>query len=442
MYIISGKGTVAAVDLTSCILEKCQKKGVLFDDDLPEYTLDILSQTPSVSKSIREGHAQEVAGIFNRKLKENEHSHQYYMLLCLTAHQLIPYLHTSLTCVNLWDEVLRKTKNIPSGIAYLGTLESLPQTERQKFSVLPSHIEQIGDLITSVKRGYAALGENYAAHPKKLLQKIVAYYQSKGIIQFFIACTDLHLCRQYLLELGVAAENIIDILEIAGDKVIELKGRQLTQEFLDKISNEKTKFRYKYLSGSDSPQTDKKTEIFHNILEKLPSFEGMAMNILDIGGSSTSHSITLAKKFPDIRIHITLQDISAASLEEAKPLYAGLHNITASFEHGDVATFNDGKNYNAVLCLGVTNCLSADSEFERTVRNIAAQTTKGGVVITRDCLTDATEKIYMAFGGVVRNENYYDSVFRNAGLKQIAEESFIIEKPIKRNIKTVMFVKG
>jgi hypothetical protein len=48
----------------------------------------------------------------------------------------------------------------------------------------------------------------------------------------------------------------------------------------------------------------------------------------------------------------------------------------------------------------------------------------------------------MAFGGVIRNENYYDSVFRNAGLKQIAEESFFIEKPIRRKIKTVMFVKG
>ncbi|GHS94097.1 hypothetical protein FACS1894139_16020 [Planctomycetales bacterium] len=439
MYILSGKGTAAAI--THYILTECWKRGVLFDDDLPEYTLDILSQTPSVSKCIREGNAQEVADIFNRKLMENEHSHQYYMLLCLTAHQLIPYLNTSLTCVNLWDEVFRRTKNIPSGIAYLGTLESLPQTEYQKFAVLPNHIEQIGDLIISVKRGYAALGENYAAHPKKLLQKIVAYYQSKGITQFFIACTDLHLCKQYLLELGVDAENIIDILEIAGNKVIELKGRQLTREFLDKVSDEKTKFRYKYLSGSDSPQTDKKTEILHNLLEKLPPLNGTAVNILDIGGSSTGHSITLAKRISDKKVHITLQDISAASLEEAKPLYAQLPNITASFEHGDVATFNNGKSYDVVLCLGVLLCLSADSEFERTVRNIATQTTKEGIVITRDCLTDAAEKIYMAFGGVIRNEDYYDSIFSNAGLEQIAEKSFIIEKPIRRKIKTVMFVK-
>lgn len=59
MYILSGKGSVAGVDLATSILKLCQQKGVLWDNDLLEYTLDFATQIPSASKSIREGNARE-----------------------------------------------------------------------------------------------------------------------------------------------------------------------------------------------------------------------------------------------------------------------------------------------------------------------------------------------------------------------------------------------
>ena len=84
MYILSGKGSVAGVDLATYILQKCRERGVLWDNDLPEYTLDFLTQTSSVSKSIREGTSADIVSAFNRKLAQAESGH--WDTCCYPAH--------------------------------------------------------------------------------------------------------------------------------------------------------------------------------------------------------------------------------------------------------------------------------------------------------------------------------------------------------------------
>ncbi|THF64009.1 class I SAM-dependent methyltransferase [Pseudothauera nasutitermitis] len=440
MYIISGKGTVAGVDLATYMLKKCQQRGVLWDNDLPEYTLDFLTQTPSVSKSIRQGKVAEVVSIFNRKLKEAESNHGHYMLLCLTAHQLIPKLNTKLKCINLWDSVAKRIEGNEDRIAFIGTLECLPK-DTNRFVTLSSHSEKMGDLITSVKRGYAGLGENYAAHPKRLLKRVFDDYQALGIKKFFLACTDLHLCKQYLHEFGVHEEDIIDILEIAGDAVLARNHQKYEADFLDEVSDARAHFRYKYVDHSDSLHTDTKTDYYLRLLESLCQPASDTVNILDIGGSSTGHSIALAKKFAPCKCHVTLQDISQSSLDAARHLYANLSDISFTFECGDIATFDDGKKYDAVLCLGVLLHVSSDQAFDRVVRKISDLTKSGGIVITRDCLAESERKIYMSFGGVIRNEALYISTFESAGLKLMEQNSFIIEQPIRRKIKSIVWGK-
>jgi 2-polyprenyl-3-methyl-5-hydroxy-6-metoxy-1,4-benzoquinol methylase len=442
MYILSGKGSVAGVDLAAYILQKCRERGVLWDNDLPEYTLDFLTQTPSVSKSIREGKSADVVSVFNRKLAQAESSHREYMLLCLTAHQLIPELNTNLECVNLWREVYRRIEGSSDKIAFIGTLECLPPGA-DRLVTLPDQSEKMGDLIISVKRGYAELGENYAAHPKHLLKAVFDAYRAIGIGKFFLACTDLHLCKQYLLAFGVPAENIIDILEIAGDEVLARNHQKYEANFLDDAADAKTHFRYKYLDHSDAPKTDAKTQHFHRLLEKLDFPGDGEIRILDIGGSSTGHSLELARKLAPRKCHVTLQDISQASLDAAKPLYLGLQNVIPTFECGDIATFNvnDGQKYDAILCLGLLLYISSDSVFGQVVANISELTAKDGVVITRDCLTDAENKIYMAFGGVIRNERDYIATFQKAGFDFLEENCFVIEQPIHRKIKSVIWKK-
>ena len=95
----------------------------------------------------------------------------------------------------------------------------------------------------------------------------------------------------------------------------------------------------------------------------------------------------------------------------------------------------------AILCLGLLLCISSDSVFEQVVVNISELTAKGGVVITRDCLTDAEKKIYMAFGGVIRNERDYITTFQRAGFDLLEENCFVIEQPIHRKIKSVIWKK-
>lgn len=440
MYILSGKGSVAGADLAAYVVAKCQERGVLWDNDLPEYTLDFLTQTPSVSKSIREGKSGDLIAIFNRKLAAVAESHRHYMLLCLTAHQLIPKLDTHLDCVNLWDEVFRRVQGSTDKIAFIGTAECLPDNHH-RFITMPDQSERVGDLITSVKRGYARLGESYAAHPKNLVKYIHDYYLGIGIKKFFLACTDLHSCKQHLCELGVPEEDIIDILEIAGDAVVASNHQKYGTEFLDDVSDVRAHFRYKYLDHSDSLHTKSKTEHFLRLLDKTPDPGPSSVDILDIGGSSTGHAVTLASRFSPRPCHITTQDISKSSLDAAKAIYSTLPDITASFIWGNISEFVDEKRYDVVLCLGVLLHISRDTAFENTVQNISNLTAANGIVITRDCLTNSDEKIYMSFGGVIRSERKYTSAFRAAGFELLEESSFYIELPIRRKIKSVIWKK-
>jgi hypothetical protein len=126
MYVLSGKGTEAGAELVSYISSKCKDRGVLFDDDFPEYTLDFKTQLPSVSKSIREKDTKELIFNIQKALRENEESHEYYMILCLTAHKLLGNIKTKLVNVNLWIPALERVGGFDSKIAYLGTTESYP----------------------------------------------------------------------------------------------------------------------------------------------------------------------------------------------------------------------------------------------------------------------------------------------------------------------------
>jgi hypothetical protein len=126
MYVITGKGTVAGVELAAYIYTKCQENGVMFDDDFPEYTLDFLTKLPSISKSIREGNTSEIINNLQNMLHYNEQNHTYYMLLCLTAHKLIDKLTTKLININLWEPVVKIINSANTEIAYLGTFESSP----------------------------------------------------------------------------------------------------------------------------------------------------------------------------------------------------------------------------------------------------------------------------------------------------------------------------
>jgi 2-polyprenyl-3-methyl-5-hydroxy-6-metoxy-1,4-benzoquinol methylase/aspartate/glutamate racemase len=446
MYIITGKGSVSGTDLTSYIIEKCQERGVLFDDDFPEYTLDFKTQIPSVSKSIREGKADEVIQHFNNALSLNESKHTYFMILCLTAHKLIKDINTKLININLWDEIFKIIDN-STEIGYFGTLESLPDTNLcTKFNVHPNHVSIIGDLILSIKRGYTQLGENYVAHPKHIARRLFDYYQSKGISKFFIACTDLHLCKKYLVEFGVEPEKIIDVLEIAGNKIIELKGRKITTKFLDEISDQKTAMRYKYLSASDSLQQEDKRQKLLELLQILPKdlFAKNIINILDIGSSSVNTSTMLIEKFADKQINVKQIDFSEASVKEAKQNYINTNlNINVLFDVGDIRTFQDDMKYDLVLCLGVLLYVTDDFVFEQSVTNIRNLMSEDGVLLIRDALSTEPipSKIYLAFGGVIRDTDYYDSVFSKIGFDLLYTGDVIIDKPIKRNVRTTMFRK-
>ncbi len=440
MYILSGKGSVAGADLATYIVKKCQEKGILWDDDLPEYTLDFLTQLPSVSKSIREEKTDTLIATINERLKSIQDRYSSYMLLCFTAHQLIPQLDTQLKCISLVDLVYNKFIDTNEKIAFLGTEESLPAND-SRFVTLTDHQKLMSDLITTVKRGYVRLGDNYAANPKKILEKIYNQYREMGISKFFLACTDLHVCKEYLIEQGVHETDIVNIIEVAGDAIIKQRGRDYTTSFLDECSDARTYFRYKYLSGSDSPKVDTKTEHFHEIIKNFPNINSNQINILDIGGSSTGHSITLANQFLPRHSHITLQDISLDSLNEARPLYENQKHIAATFEHGNIESYQTDNMFDIVLCLGVLICISHDEQFEKIVQKMSSLMQSGGFLITRDGLTDEEQKIYMSFGGVIRNEQYYQSVFNRYGLHAIAESSFIIDTPICRKIKTVLWGK-
>lgn len=441
MYVLSGKGSVAGVDLAACILAECQSRGVLWDSDLPEYTLDFATQVPSVSKSIREGRADEMVKTLNTRLQHAEQVHAEYMLLCLTAHRLIPQLHTSMQCINLWDYANRILGPVKGPIAFLGTLESLPNDDT-RFAVLPDQVECMGDLITATKRGYAHLGENYAAHPRHLLQSIVERFRAMGISRFFLASADLHTCKRELVALGVDADDIFDVVEMAATAIIDHAGRSYTPAFLDAASDARMQMRYKYLTHSDSPQTEKKTRYLEELVATLPPVGASRARILDIGGSSTGHSLHLARQLAGRQSEITLLDISAASLEAARPLYANADGVTTTFVNESIETFGSTQDYDAVLCLGVLLCLSDNVAFAAAVHKIAGLMKRGAVLLTRDCLTTELRKIYMAFGGVIRNRAMYDRIFTDAGMACTARNEFVIEQPIRRAIVTTVWTKG
>lgn len=440
MYILTGKGSVAGASLAQYIVEKCQEKGVLWDDDLPEYTLDFVSRLPSVSKSIREKTTEILVSEINKKISSINDGAQSYMLLCFTAHQLIPYIHTKLDCINLVDLANQHIEKLDGKIAFLGTLESLP-INNSRFVVLENHVELIGDLITSVKRGYKKLGENYAGHPRNILEKIVAEFKILGVDKFFLACTDLHDCNEYLRNLGIDSQDIIDIIEIAGDVVISRKGRDYNTKFLDQVSDNKTYFRYKYLTASDAPSLDIKTEYFYQFLHHLPIISDDTIEILDIGGSSTGHSIKIAEKYLPKNSNITLQDISQRSLETAQYIYKKYNFVNTYFSCSDIVNFEIKKQFNIVLCLGVLVYISSEEKFEQVISKIASILKPGGCLITRDGLITNIEKQYMAFGGVLRNEDYYYQVLKKYGFKLYMENSFVIERPIYRKITSMMWVK-
>ncbi|WP_111859186.1 class I SAM-dependent methyltransferase [Acinetobacter sp. CFCC 10889] len=440
MYVLSGKGSVAGADLVNYIVKKCQENGILWDEDLPEYTLDFLTQLPSVSKSIREKQTDNLISMISQQLQSVQTRYNAYMLLCFTAHQLIPQLDTQLSCVNLVDLAFQKLDNYEK-IAFLGTKESLPVNDH-RFILLENHQELIGDLITTVKRGYARMGDGYAGHPKKILEKILKLYLENGISKFFLACTDLHICKQYLMDFGIQEFDIVDIIEIAGDEIIRLHGRKYVSSFLDEVSDARTYFRYKYLSGSDSPQIDSKTQHFYQIINHLPEIHSEEITILDIGGSSSGHSITLANHFLPRHSRITLQDISLDSLNHAKSLYTGQEHIKTIFECGNIEDYQVDCKFDIVLCLGVLICISNDKKFESIIEKISSLMLSGSFLITRDGLTEEEKKIYMSFGGVIRNEKYYKSVFERYGFSAVTESSFIIDMPIYRNIRTTLWRKN
>lgn len=441
MYILSGKGSVAGVDLATSILKLCQQKGVLWDNDLPEYTLDFATQIPSVSKSIREGSASVVIDKINEKLKYAEQHNDSYMILCLTAHKLIPNIKTKMKCVNLWEAVNKTIVDVKEPIAFLGTFESM-QDENESFITLPNHADVIGDLITSVKRGYSELGLNYAAHPNHLLKNIVNQFKGLGAKKFFLACTDLHSCKAELINIGILDSDIISIIDVAANEIIDRSGRLYNTQFLDAVSDARTYMRYKYVSESDAPQTDKKTRYLENIISKISVHDNENINILDIGGSSTGHSIRLAKKLTKKTCHTVLLDISKASLDAAKKLHGNLENITTEYVNDNIENYRPSFSFDAVLCIGVLLCISSDESFLTAVQKISDIVKPGGILITRDCLHDKKNKYYMAFGGVIRSRSDYNRSFIDAGFVSIDSNEFDIEEPIKRSIVTTFWRKS
>ncbi|WP_077928371.1 class I SAM-dependent methyltransferase [Wohlfahrtiimonas populi] len=438
MYIVSGKGSVAGADLSKYIISKCQSTGILWDDDLPEYTLDFLSQLPSVSMSIRNKDVNFLTSLIQQKVNESNYSS--YMLLCYTAHKLIPNIKTNSNCVNLVQISNEHLDQMGGPIAFLGTAESLSEG-RSDLILLDDHVELLGDLITSVKRGYANLGIDYVAHPKKILEKIVTLYQKKNINKFFLACTDLHECKKYLIDLGITEKNIVDIIEIAGDEVIKRCKKQHDIVFYDQVSDAKTYFRYKYLAASDSPMVDKKNASLEVILDQLPVISSNSINLLDIGGSSSGHALNVTKRFLSKNFHITVQDISQASLDEAKKFYKNHLINDIDFICGNISEFESNKTFDVILCLGVLIYISSDKLFEQVVKKIAELLNHGGCLITRDGLHQREDKSYMSFGGVIRNSSYYQHIFEKHGLSLYKEDNFIIDKPIYRDVKTIIWTK-
>ena len=440
VYVLSGKGSVAGSDLARIVIEKCQDAGVLWDSDLPAYTLDFATQIPSVSKSIREGNENAVIEAINARLHAAEATHDSYLILCLTAHQLISRLDTRMTCLDLWKAVEPRLQAGAGPIAYLGTLESLPQGE-SRFLTLPDHVDRMGDLITSVKRGYARLGESYAAHPRHLLETIVDQFQKLGATRFFVACTDLHACKSDLVKLGISTDDIFDIVEVAADAVLQCAGRRYTLAFLDALSDARTLLRYKYVAQSDSLHTDEKTHYLDELLARLTLSRHSPLQILDVGGSATGHALRIARQLENGHAEITLLDVSQASLEAAQFRYASAKNVSTTFVHGDIQSFSPSHLYNTILCLGVLLYVSSDTAFRSTLARIAQLLTPGGFLLTRDSLHDAPEKTYMAFGGVIRNRVMYERAFNEVGLELLDSNEFIIDQSIRRTILTAVWKK-
>lgn len=440
MYILSGKGSVAGVDFAKSALNLCQKKGVLWDNDLPEYTLDFATQIPSISKSIREGNSNIVIKEINYKLSLAEQQHSEYIILCLTAHKLIPQLHTKMHCINLWDYIKKSIGNTKQPIAFLGTIESKEENNLNLLT-LPNHAETIGDLITSVKRGYFQLGKNYAAHPYNLLKNIVIQFKKIGAEKFFLACTDLQYCKNILIELGVAEKDIISIIDIAANAFIERSGRVYDTDFLDLLSDNRTYLRYKYLSKSDAPQTEKKTQHLEKLISKIQPFDNDNINILDIGGSSTGHSLRLAKQLTNKSCHITLLDISSSSLAAAKTIHDAEKKHEAEYINESIENYHPEKYFDAVLCVGVLLYVSSDQSFEKVIQKISNFIKPNGILVTRDCLHENEKKEYMSFGGVIRNRSIYEDMFKKFGMIPIESEDFIIEEPISRNIVATIWKK-
>jgi SAM-dependent methyltransferase len=446
MYIITGKGSVAGVDLAACVLAKCQKRGVLFDDDFPQYTLDFLTQIPSVSKSLREGKGEDVLRALNQAL-EGVTGHDSYMLLCMTAHKFINRIETGLKNVNLWDSVSQAIRQMEGKIAYLGTFESIPDDFDgvEKFALCENHIETMGNLILSIKRGYAELGENYAAHPKKLLRNVHEYYAGKSVNQYLLACTDLHVCKKYLMEFGIPETDIVDVIELAADRILELNQERFNAKFMDAVSDAKTIMRYRNVSGSDSTARDQKTADFLEIINKLPDILGRkpggGIEILDIGASSSNHASLLANCFPGKRICIRASDISEASINRARSAFVSPGpDVTAEFVVEDVRNLsNDGKKYDVILCLGLLVCIANDEIFENIVKNFSKMMRADGILITRDALSPNDEKVYMDFGGVIRSESFYDEVFRRNGFELSLARGFTPDVGPSRKVRTSVY---
>lgn len=439
MYIISGKGTVAGVDLASYILHVSQKHGVQWDDDLPQYTIDFFTKIPSISKSIREGKEQRVIDLIQERLDAVANLHQEALILCMSAQPLISKINSKIKVINLWDIVEQSSYFIQEKYAFLGTAEAYTNAN-ENMVLLPDHDEKIGDLITSIKRGYARYSEGFSAHPKHLLELIVEEYKSLGVTHFFIACTDLHLCNEYIVELGYPSSSVMDIIEIVGDAIIKKHGRSYDVEFADLLSDLKSSMRYKYLAKSDSLNIDKKFNQLEEIIKVLPDLRLDSLNILDIGGSSTGNAYYLANSI-GVSSNITIHDISESSIELAQKREVQNELLTYNYICGDVSSLNTYRNYDFILCLGVFLFLSSDINFEQVVFKLYSMINTGGILITRDGVYDKASKYYLDFGGVVRNEGYYDNVIESVGFVKVAEERFMTKFPIERTIKTVAWQK-
>jgi hypothetical protein len=84
-------------------------------------------------------------------------------------------------------------------------------------------------------------------------------------------------------------------------------------------------------------------------------------------------------------------------------------------------------------------CVSDDDAFQSEVHKIARLMKPGALLLTRDCLTSEDHKLYMAFGGVIRNREMYDRTFAETGLEVFSRNEFVIDEPIRRDIVTTVW---